>query len=109
MGAIALEALKDAPVIPVSTPANLAKAKVDKELHEMIFGQTESTSTAAATMATIPATTDDLAAQIKARLKQGSLRCSDIAKEQGRSNADMKTWLEANGFTVAVPGWVKVR
>ena len=97
--------------------ATAPQAQMDKELEDMVFGksETETASTAAATVVTLPPPTDDsagktnLAAQIKARLKQGSLRCSDIAKEQGRSNADMKTWLEANGFTVAVPGWVKVR
>lgn len=86
-----------------------AQTQVDKELAEMVFGNSETKSTAVTTTATIPVTTDDLAARIKTRLKAGSLRCSELAKDEGKSNEDMKAWLEANGFTVAVPGWVKVK
>jgi len=85
------------------------QTQVDEELDEMVFGNSETKSTAVTTTVTIPVTTDDLAARIKTRLKSGSLRCSELAKEEGRSNEDMKAWLEANGFTVAVPGWIKVK
>lgn len=107
--AILLDALEKAPVVQISTPADLAKMQADKELAEMVYGNSETKSTAVTTTVTLPVTTDDLAARIKNRLKAGSLRCSELAKDEGRSNEDMKTWLEANGFTVAVPGWVKVK
>lgn len=95
-------------VTTTSTPRQ-ALSEVDKELEEMVFGKSETTSTAVATVAFAPPVETDLATQIKARLKKGNVRCSEIAKQQGKSNEDMKAWLEANGFTVAVPGWVKIK